>query len=73
MGEVHAWGVIVWFTLDEVLGALVGLHPIFHDPDVHGLIDGPSDVLCLSAYNGESVHTDRMSHGMAVLIFEHRP
>ena len=38
------------------------------DPDVHGLLDGRSDVMCLSAYNGEAVHTDRMCHCLAVLI-----
>ena len=37
------------------------------DPDVHGLLDGLSDAMCLLVYYGEAVYTDRMSHGQAVL------
>ena len=36
------------------------------DLDVHGLLDGHSGAMCLTAYNGEAVHTDEMSHGMAL-------
>ena len=38
------------------------------DLDVHGLLDGPSDTMCLPAYDGEAVHTDGISHGQAVLV-----
>ena len=37
------------------------------DPDVHGLLDGSSDTMCLPAYNNETVHTVRMPHGLALL------
>ena len=33
--------------------------------DVHGLPDGPGGAMCLPAYDGEAVHTDRMSLGLA--------
>ena len=38
------------------------------DPDVHSLLDGPSDTPFPPAYYGEAVHTGRMSCGPAVLI-----
>ena len=38
------------------------------DPDVHSLFDGPSDGMYLPAYDGEIIQTDRMSHGLAMLI-----
>ena len=36
--------------------------------DVHGLPDHPCSAMCLPAYDGEAVHTDRMSDGLAVLV-----
>ena len=38
------------------------------DQDVHSLLDGFSDAMCLPAYYGDTAHTDRMSLGLAVLI-----
>ena len=38
------------------------------DPDVNGLLNGPSDAMCLTAYYSESLYTDRMLYGPAVLI-----
>ena len=38
------------------------------DLGAHGLLNGPSDAMCLPAYYGEAVHTDRMSCGLAVLV-----
>ena len=38
------------------------------DLDVHGLLDGPSDDICLPAYNNETVNTDKMSNGLVVLV-----
>ena len=68
--------------LDEVMMCLVGPHPTYvevvlsHVPvegwvinsDVHGLPDGPSGARYLPAYDSQAVHSDRMSHGLAVLI-----
>ena len=36
--------------------------------DVNGPPDGPSGVMCLPAYDGEAVYTDRIFHGLAVLV-----
>ena len=36
--------------------------------DVHGFPDGPSGARYLPAYDSKAVHSDRMSHGLAVLI-----
>ena len=36
--------------------------------DVHGLPDGPSGAMCLPGYDAEIVHTDTMSHGLAVMV-----
>ena len=69
-------------TLDEVMGCLVRPHtrcvevgsspiPVERwviDQDLHGLPDSPSDAICFPAYDGETVHTDRMFHGLDVLI-----
>ena len=33
------------------------------DPDAHGLLDGPCDVVCLTAHYGEIVHNDAMLRG----------
>ena len=37
------------------------------DADKHGLLDGPGDAMCLFAYNGEAIHLDGVSCGLAVL------
>ena len=36
--------------------------------DKHGLLDGPGDGMCLSAYNGEAVHIDGVSCRLVVLV-----
>ena len=36
--------------------------------DVHGFCDGPSGAMCFPAYDGEAVHTDRMSLELAMLV-----
>ena len=33
------------------------------NPSVHGLLDGPSDVVCLPVHYGEIVHSDVMPRG----------
>ena len=38
------------------------------DPDVHGLPDGPLDVVCLSTHYGKVVHTDIMTCGASMVI-----
>ena len=38
--------------------------------DVHDLLDGPINTMYLPAYDGEVVHTDRITHGLAALIDE---
>ena len=38
------------------------------DPVVHGLLDGPSDVMCLPLHYGKNVHTDAMSRGVTMVI-----
>ena len=38
------------------------------DMDDHGLLDGPGDAMCFSAYNGEEVHIDGVSCRLAVLV-----
>ena len=40
------------------------------DMDTHVLLDGPGDVMCLPAYNGEAVHIDGVSCGLVVLVDE---
>ena len=37
-------------------------------PDVHGLLDGPCDVLCLLTYYGEVVHPGVMTSGVGMAI-----
>ena len=49
------------FSYISVWGWVIDLY-------VHGLFDGPNDTMCLPAYNGEAVHTHRMSHGLGMLI-----
>ena len=36
--------------------------------DVHGLHDGSSGAMCLPTYDGEAVHIERISLGLAVLL-----
>ena len=38
------------------------------DLNIHGLLDSPGDAICLPAYDGEAIHADKMSHGLAVLV-----
>ena len=38
------------------------------EPDVHGLLDGPSGGVCLPAHNGEIVHTDVMPKCVIMVI-----
>ena len=81
--EGHGQGEWCVVTLDEVMGvSLQDLIPYMQklvfsyipvegwmiDLDLHGLLDGPSDAMCLPSYNKETVCTDRMSHVMAVLV-----
>ena len=37
--------------------------------DKHGMFDCLSDTMCLPAYNGEAVHIDGVSCGLAVLVY----
>ena len=37
------------------------------DPDVHGLLDGPCDVVHLPTQNGNILHTDMMTRGVTVV------
>ena len=36
--------------------------------DEHGLLNGPGDTMCLPPCYGKTVHTEGMSHGLAVLV-----
>ena len=38
------------------------------DPDVHSLLDGHGDVLCLPTHYGEIDHTDGMTRGVTMVI-----
>ena len=38
------------------------------DSDIHGPLDSPGGAMCLPAYDGEAVHTGRMSDGLAMFI-----
>ena len=38
------------------------------DADKHGLLNCPGDTVCLPVYNGETVHMDTVSFGLAVLV-----
>ena len=38
------------------------------DPYVHGLLDDPYDVVCLSTHNGEGVQPGVMTHGVGMVI-----
>ena len=38
------------------------------DTDEHGLLDGPGDAMYFPAYNGEAVHTDKVSCRVTVLV-----
>ena len=38
------------------------------DPDEHGLLDGPCDVVQLSSHYGEAVHTGVMTCGVGMVI-----
>ena len=38
------------------------------DPDVHGLLNGPCDVVCLPTYYGEVFHTRMMTCGVGMVI-----
>ena len=38
------------------------------DPDVHGLLHGPCDVVCLPTQYGKVVHTDMMTCGVSMVI-----
>ena len=72
----------VWFTLGGVMGCPVAPHPrcaeadIFLGPvdewviitDAHGLLGSPGDAICLPTYYDETVHTERMSHSLAMLV-----
>ena len=36
--------------------------------DKHGFLDGPGDAMCLPVHNGEAVHADLVSCGLAMLV-----
>ena len=38
------------------------------DSDVHGLPDGSGGAMCLCTYDGETVYTGSMSHGLVMLV-----
>ena len=38
-------------------------------PDEHSLIDSPGNAVCLTTHNGETVHTDAMSCGVAMFVY----
>ena len=38
------------------------------DPGVHGLLDGPSDAMCLPVQDGKTVQFDWVTCGLAVLV-----
>ena len=38
------------------------------DPDVHGLLDGPGNTVCLPTHYGEIVHTDSKTGGVTMGI-----
>ena len=38
------------------------------DPEVHGLLDSPCDVVCLPTHCGEVVHTGVMACGVGMVI-----
>ena len=38
------------------------------DSDIHCLLHGPGGTKCLPAYNGEAVHTGKMSCGLSMLV-----
>ena len=37
-------------------------------PDVHGLLDGPNVIVCLSTHYGENVHTNTMPRSLIMVI-----
>ena len=41
---------------------------LFIDPDVHGLLYGPGDIVCLPTHYGEIAHTDVMTRGFTMVI-----
>ena len=71
-GLSHWTGWWHWVTWDGMMGCPAGPHPrcvvagispvpvegLITDMDKHGLLDGPSDAMCLPSYNGEAVHID---------------
>ena len=37
-------------------------------PDKHGLLDHPGDAICLPLHDGETIHNNGVSCGLAVLL-----
>ena len=38
------------------------------DPEVHGILDGPDNTVCLPTHYGETVHSDVMTSGVSMVI-----
>ena len=60
-------------TSSQLWGSLnLPIFPVkgwFIDPAVHGLLDGPSDVVHLPAKYGAIVNTDAMQRGITMVIY----
>ena len=48
--------------------AFVPIREWIIDPNVHGLLDGPGDDVCLPTHYVENVHTDAMTLGVTMVI-----